>query len=211
MQYCCSVRFFSHFSVRIFSTVKYEQNASRIVLDTSFHFIWFRMMRCAGGDRWSAALAKLGDPPVHGATLQHDGILLQRHAPTALHCTVLYYTSVQFRFISFPHFISSDFSLPFPLVVYSHSSNAIVLCVRVAGRAYLSRQSAVVQGLVDELKRSAQQQQQLKATSPTAAAAAQTPSIDPVDALTREHILAALQKLSLRCVSTRLPLVPTTQ
>ena len=28
---------------------------------------------------------------------------------------------------------------------------------------------------------------------------AHTPRIDPVDALTREHILATLQKLSLRC------------
>lgn len=123
-----------------------------------------------------------------------------------LYCTIRPYSFV--HFVSFPPFISSDFSLPFPLVVYSHSSNAFVLCVRVAGRAYLSRQSAVVQGLVDELKRAAQQQQ-LKATSPTAAAA-QTPSIDPVDALTREHILAALQKLSLRYVFTRLPLDQTT-
>ena len=38
------------------------------------------ILRITGCDRGSAALAKLGAPPIHGALLQHYGFLLQRHA-----------------------------------------------------------------------------------------------------------------------------------
>ena len=79
--------------------------------------------------------------------------------------------------------------------LHSTALQSIPLNLVSAGRAYLSQQSTVVQGLVDELKRSTQQQK----VAAGVGAPALTPRTDPVDALTREHILATLQKLSLRC------------
>ena len=70
---------------------------------------------------------------------------------------------------------------------HSSALQSIPLNLVFAGRAYLSQQSAVVEGLVDELKRSTQQQKAAAGVG----APAQTSRIDLVDALTRAHSVKA--------------------
>ena len=122
---------------------------------------------CDGG---SAAFAKLGATSIHGTLLLHDRFLLQRHAhaPT-----------------SFPDLLICRYYFTFVLERIPLGSTPLHFnpfhSISSPQAARTSRSSRRSYGLVDELKHSTQQQKAVAGVG----APAQTPRIDPVDALTR--------------------------